>query len=133
MKKQFVTYEIALKLKELGFDEPCICGYNSYGALKNNLAMTHGELSDYISTDKYDVKVNAPLYQQVIDWFREKYNLNIIINANSMNSFTSMIYELDEDSCLISIIPYKQYSTYYEAREQVILKIIEIIKDGKEN
>lgn len=133
MKKQFVTYEIALKLKELGFDEPCICGYNSYGALKNNLAMTHGELSDYISTDKYDVKVNAPLYQQVIDWFREKYNLNIIINANSMNSFTSMIYELEKDSCLISIIPYKQYSTYYEAREQVILKIIEIIKDGKEN
>ena len=26
MKKQFVPYEIALKLKELGFDEPCFGG-----------------------------------------------------------------------------------------------------------
>ena len=26
MKEQFVTYEIALKLKELGFDKPCF-GY----------------------------------------------------------------------------------------------------------
>ena len=24
MKKEFVTYEIALELKELGFDEPCL-------------------------------------------------------------------------------------------------------------
>ena len=32
MKEQFVTYEIALKLKELGFDEPCIAYYfNRYG------------------------------------------------------------------------------------------------------
>ena len=27
MKDQFVTYEIALKLKELGFDEECFAYY----------------------------------------------------------------------------------------------------------
>ena len=29
MQKQFVTYEIALKLKELGFDEECINGMST--------------------------------------------------------------------------------------------------------
>lgn len=29
MTKQFVTYEIALKLKELGFDEECFCTYSN--------------------------------------------------------------------------------------------------------
>lgn len=28
MKEQFVTYEIALKLKELGFDEKCFYYFN---------------------------------------------------------------------------------------------------------
>ena len=31
MNKQFVTYEIALKLKELGFDEKCIASYYTNG------------------------------------------------------------------------------------------------------
>ena len=29
MKREFVPYELALKLKELGFDEPCLFLYNS--------------------------------------------------------------------------------------------------------
>ena len=28
MKKEFISYENALALKELGFNEPCICGYS---------------------------------------------------------------------------------------------------------
>ena len=28
MEKEFVTYELALKLKELGFNEPCIATYD---------------------------------------------------------------------------------------------------------
>ena len=29
MEKEFVDYKIALELKELGFDEPCIAGYSN--------------------------------------------------------------------------------------------------------
>lgn len=28
MEKEFVTYEIAVKLKELGFNEPCFANYS---------------------------------------------------------------------------------------------------------
>ena len=33
MKNEFVSYEMALALKELGFDEPCYDNYNIYGKL----------------------------------------------------------------------------------------------------
>ena len=36
MKEQFVTYEIALKLKELGFDEECF-RYGSQGILNQKI------------------------------------------------------------------------------------------------
>lgn len=72
MKKQFVTYEIALKLKELGFDEECF-GYYS---------KQHDDsyfLCIYQQEDEYSKeRLEAPLWQQVIDWFREKHD--IIIN-----------------------------------------------------
>jgi hypothetical protein len=29
MEKEFISYEIALKLKELGFDEPCFDFYDN--------------------------------------------------------------------------------------------------------
>ena len=39
MEKEFVTYEIALELKQLGFDEPCF-GYYVDGELRGiNLGM----------------------------------------------------------------------------------------------
>ena len=38
MNKEFVTYEQALILKELGFDEPCIGFFENNG--KNSLLVT---------------------------------------------------------------------------------------------
>jgi hypothetical protein len=61
MEKEFVPYQQALELKELGFDEPCLMYYTDNGELyKSNL---YG--------------ISAPLYQQVFRWFREKYNAHI--------------------------------------------------------
>jgi hypothetical protein len=57
MEKEFVTYEQALALKELGFDEKCIA--------------THGYIDLYINEE--DGHLPAPLKQQVFRWFREKY------------------------------------------------------------
>ena len=59
LKKEFVPYQEALELKELGFDEPCIA--------------THGYLELYINTD--DGHVKAPTFSQAFRWFREKYNI----------------------------------------------------------
>jgi hypothetical protein len=77
MKEQFVTYEIGLKLKEIGFNEECMAGY---------LLQTATLFSDIPHTLDGNIHKNsegsftcAPLWQQVIDWFREKCEIEIIV------------------------------------------------------
>ncbi len=69
MEKEFVPYELALKLKELGFDEECFSYYDL-----NNKPNFFG--SDNLM-DTHCVQVNRPTYSQAFRWFREKYGLVI--------------------------------------------------------
>jgi hypothetical protein len=70
MKKEFIAYEQALELKELGFDLPCMFPYHRNNT--NYIDSTHVELANYNATEKL---VSAVLYQQAFRWFRDKHNL----------------------------------------------------------
>ena len=118
MEKEFVTYEIALALKELGFDEPCLAYFE-------DKELMHGMLNN-LGKRRYLV---SPLWQQVIDWFRIKYNWLIVVDVANSNEYYAAIREYDEIGAIISKIPYKIYSIYEEAREQAILKAIKLIKN----
>jgi hypothetical protein len=66
MKKEFVLYELALELKQLGFDEPCLVGYS-----------TSTEKLEYYSrplVTKDSFTVDAPTHSQAFRFFREKHN-----------------------------------------------------------
>lgn len=45
MQEQFVTYEIALKLKELGFNEPCFAYYDEEDINHNLIAYTGNDIN----------------------------------------------------------------------------------------
>ena len=67
MNIEFVSYEIALELKELGFDEPCFGYYDcerDFQFLPNKSKFLECEFA-------------APTFSQVFRWFREKYNAHI--------------------------------------------------------
>ena len=81
MESLFVPYEIALALKELGFDEPCLRTYTWNGfdfdvltCISDNVTTMEKRLNS--NNDKYTC--SAPLYSQAFRWFREKYKLDII-------------------------------------------------------
>lgn len=130
MKKEFVTYEIALKLKELGFDEPCLASYYHAGR--------HLDIDEYIKHGEYTLL--APLWQQVIDWIREKHNIHIEIELtdNTMqfyyqycivDSKNRECHDEDMIDQATRIYNYNErFNTYEEAREQAILKVIELCK-----
>lgn len=65
MEKEFVPYPLALRLKALGFDEPCFAWYGSdytpqiSGSYKN-------------STHTFNYCVSAPILSQAFRWFREE-------------------------------------------------------------
>ena len=46
MEKNYVSYETALKLKELGFDEKCYSVYRNEQHIREEIVTNYGELSD---------------------------------------------------------------------------------------
>lgn len=76
MEKEFVSYKIALELKQLGFDEPCF-GYfqenKTRVIIDNSGLITNSNFSKIFSENRF--RLVTPLYQQVFRWFREKYGV----------------------------------------------------------
>jgi len=64
MKELFVSYELALKLKEKGFNEECFGFY-----WKKSHIFVY-EISDKRTNDSN--YFGAPLYQQAVNWFDSK-------------------------------------------------------------
>lgn len=108
MKKQFATYEIALKLKELGFNEECLGYYHVNEGYTKGYAFCYSE-----NTRTSDCSVLAPLWQQVIDFIWEKYH--ILINT----------YQIPQ-----GVIVWQVIYEFYPTKEQAILKAIELCQNN---
>lgn len=121
MKKDFCTYEQALPLKELGFDEPCLMAYlgedkELYSKCDNVL---HLNANDVLNPLK------APLKQQVFRWFREKYELYSWITMELGNKST-FCWVLAGETIRTQYAAY--FNTYEEAEDACMNKLIEIVK-----
>jgi len=68
MKNEFIPYEEALALKELGFDEECFGCYTKDKELSLDYSDNKGE-------GHYFQDCSAPLYQQAFRWFRDEFQL----------------------------------------------------------
>jgi hypothetical protein len=123
MEKEFIPYEQALALKELGFDEQCFSFYDSDGELY--------ESEGYYKKgyNVFDEEVIAPLYQQAFRWFREKYGLHV--NKTGNNYFTS--FNMTESKIeVLSFVRYTDTENHYEEAELTcLIKLIEIVKNEK--
>ena len=131
LDKEFVPYEQALALKELGFDEPCF-GY--YYTL-NGKDWKFAEKSEYYRLDD-EINIGgkfsllAPLYQQASRWFREKHGF-FCSPTESDDDITKkydwhIIKNLGDGKFHIRFIGYKD--TYEEAEFACLKKLIEIVK-----
>ena len=82
MKHLFVNYELAKKAKHAGFDEPCLAMYHSaLDKQGHEIIMLVREAKD-VYQEKYHGQVcSAPLYHQLVDWFRNKYCLYIEVHC----------------------------------------------------
>jgi len=74
MKKEFAPYELAVKLKELGFNEPCFGFYLEDGTWTPASYSREGTVYPS-NTDLLPEWCAAPLFQQAFRWFREKHQL----------------------------------------------------------
>ena len=145
MKKEFVPYELALRLKELGFDEPCITFYpvdltlplvGIYATLGFN--GKHSSLKDgyrnstvnILWTKKYKrnfANVAAPTFSQAFRWFREKYRLSVLIH-DCLDDYIGEIIEWTlTDDKIIHEVP-NRIETYEETELACLENLIELVK-----
>jgi hypothetical protein len=120
MNKEFVPYELALELKQLGFNEPCFGVY----ATKDG----------YVRKSAYDENGDAPTYYQAFRFFREKHQLihhmywvykkkydgiDWIFHIKGINMINNNVVPHDET----------RFETYEEAELACLKKLIEIAND----
>jgi hypothetical protein len=136
MEKEFIPYDLAMELKELGFDEPCFKGYTEEYKTLINFSNPHTNkgVKNTLPTKPF----TAPLYQQSFRWFRENFNLDKTIITNFSKDYKSyrvgIIYvknniidtfflRPENEKCL-----FIEFNTYEEAELACLKKLIEIVK-----
>ena len=123
MQKEFIPYEQALELKELGFDEPCF-GWFDTGYLRvGNVELKHIQgLGEIL----------APLYQQAFRWFREKYNLfcEIQIDRTTEPKFCFDIFQYEHFGNYekIEVKEWYLHRTQEEVELECLKELIRIVK-----
>jgi len=141
MEKEFVTYNQALALKELGFDEPCIGWHNPQVNYKE---VTTDKYWAFHLTGEWENFKPAPLYQQAFKWFREKYGLHYCIipefYVNGINFNWQVLWylpkeEWTEHNVNDGTFMYGddgEYPTQELAESACIDKMIEIVKNKQD-
>jgi len=126
MEKEFVPYELALRMKALNFDEPCLAGYST----------SSGNLEHYsrplVTKDSFTV--DAPTWQSAFRWFRDNYNLFCEINVDKTMepkfAFTIKEYESAQflEGFGEDVLSEYLYYKHEEAEVACLEKLIEIVE-----
>ena len=132
MEKEFVPYEEALALKELGFDGGYLGLY-----VKNQVELLVG--NNFGEIGFYDIK--APLYQQAFRWFREEHGICGYVRRGN-NTFHE---HLKDKGFTVHDYEWRVYNTdgehlsgrgmrdtYEEAELACLRKLIEIVNQNKD-
>ncbi len=88
MNEDFAPFELAVKLKEKGFNEPCfgwyypseVCGFDYRTTIVfNNSEYRGSNYKDMLVSHKDEKHINAPTIPQVLKWLREEKKIHIIV------------------------------------------------------
>ena len=124
MNKEFIPYEQALELKELGFDEECFAHFvKHYDEIK--CILNSDDFDEWWTNNSDNLNVKAPLYQQAFRWFRENgYRFTL------SSDYENGIYYFDvwKSNQFMFETDYI-YNTYEEAELACLKKLIEIVKN----
>jgi hypothetical protein len=153
MMNEFIPYEVALEIKQLGFNEPCFCVYNREKQLRFNNLHNPQDRNKGVKLTSNNGRYPAPTYSQAFKFFREKYNLVHEISWGKYKGGVSFDYdifslvlptddELGDENDIYIEKPMETYDSlaektfrdresdsYEEAELACLIKLIEICKN----
>ena len=128
MKNEFVSYEMALALKELGFDEPCFTYYKN-DQLSNILELVKNSEMKNVNNE-VDNYISAPTFSQAFRFFRERHGLyGLYTMGDYENNFYWQIWRNDYITKTYITASNYVFEKYEEAELACLLKLIEIVKN----
>ena len=123
MKGLFIPYELAVKLKEKGFNEECLRCYSN-GELQSfmdfrTIAFTSGiVLNENLSGGL----VSAPLWQQVEEWLYSVHKMHLKLFGWEETGFDCYLFK--NDSFIGHSVKCKSVT---EAKKKAIEKLVELL------
>lgn len=130
MKKEFVTFEIAKKLKEKGFNEKCLAYYDvddNVGLLYNtqysddiipcqytDLLASHN-LGDGRLPDDSEYCVDAPFISQVLKWLRNEKKIFINVDVRTNLEWYYEVWNINKKLSVLGNVDFNKSESYEEA------------------
>ena len=127
MNEDFVTYELAVKLKERGFN--CmypIAMYNERGVF-HELYTSVGNMQYYDYDDFDERDTIAPTISQVLKWLREEQGYNVNMRIYSPDGWYWTIQDRDGNYCCSHLT---LSDDLFETYEQAALAGISYVLDN---
>ena len=114
---EFVTFEIAKKLKESGFNEPCYMYYHIYDNSEDSIASLEctGGDSDFVNS--YNTfRCAAPTISQVLKWLRNEKEIYCLPHFDqSVDMWFGYVTRPKTCCVFVEYISGSIYNTYEDA------------------
>jgi uncharacterized protein YpmS len=130
MNKEFVPYELAVKLSEHGFNEPCIRWFDDKGNFYMHFqpGYINGNNENYIAVIKeYNTgTIPSPLWQQVTTWLRHTWKINVFVGYRpNVKKWDAHWYDMTMNG--------KEYVKQYSLRKQIDCKVFDTYEEALES
>lgn len=142
MNEDYASYELALKLKACGFDEPCNYGYSVKMRLEPEVSfgepkMVHSKAQKNYNDNRKGIEkglsfCSAPTLAHAQKWLREKKGIAINVIAHDGGAYDyDMVFLPNAVDCDYPIDRATFSRTYEEALTEGIASALELIKKGE--
>lgn len=137
--EDFVTFDLAKKLKEKGFKETCfgwyypreICGYDYRTLIVSNCSEYRGDkYKDLLISHNDDKHIDAPTISQVLKWLREEKDIDLVISP--VFFYDDVLGKMREYGCKVfaPLLNKPEHCSYHEEWEQAAIAGIEYVIDN---
>lgn len=126
--EDFVTYEIAVRLKEKGFSEKCLYHYidnklvsNTCKSDNDNITTEDLLMSCNYLVSQFDiagsnvVASDAPTISQVLKWLREERGIFIHIDIRINLEWYYEVWSLKDKLSVLGNVPFNKNNSYEQA------------------
>jgi hypothetical protein len=143
MEKEFAPYELALRMKQLGFDGSCFAIWSGFD--EQNFSITDTirlyssgfringtQSSKFYINDFNSLRVAAPTFSQAFRWFSEKQEIEGFVHKSIEGNYYFVIKRIGNNESnmyeFTKTSP-KTFDTYEEAELDCLKKLIEIVEN----